>query len=326
MRHFRPGHTLAFALATALASVLVFAAPAVFADEDSKEESKDESKDKDKDRSESKEEAKAEGSVSLSPKGKKLGGTTDADSDHALYVGAFALGYLGASEIPFIQSATVGPGANNTVRLDATPTTINAPVIGMRYWISDLLGLDVGVGFRNYSGKVKQHIADLTPGQELETNIEQKDINQFGMMIHAGVPLALHAEKHWVFQVIPELNIGFSNGKMVDPAKGQYVPPNATPTYMNDVKFSGLRFDVGARAGAELHFGFIGVPNLSLQATVGLYLRYDSYKAKGGGSPGTTPSWPDTLSYERSNTTLGTSVQDAPWSIFTKTVSALYYF
>jgi hypothetical protein len=140
------------------------------------------------------------------------------------------------------------------------------------------------------------------------------------------VPLALHAEKHWVFQVIPEFNVGFSSGTMQDPAKGEYVPPNTTPVYLNDIKFSGLRFDVGARAGAELHFGFIGVPNLSLQATVGLYLRYDSYKAKGGGNPNGTPTWPDTLSYERSTMTVGTSVQDAPWSIFTKNVAALYYF
>jgi hypothetical protein len=327
MRQFRPGRSLAFGIATALASALLFAAPAAFAADDDKEESKEKSedKDKDKDKSESKEEGKADASVNLSSKGKKLGSTTDSDSDHAMYVGAFALGYLGASEIPFIETATVTQAAP-IVRLDATPTTLNAPVIGMRYWISDLLGIDAGIGFRNYSGSVKQHVADLTPGQELETNIEQKDVNQFGMLIHAGVPLALHAEKHWVFEVIPELNLGFSSGKMQDPAKGQYVPQGAAPTYMNDIKFSGLRFDVGARAGAELHFGFIGVPNLSLQATVGLYLRYDSYKAKGGGNPNGTPTWPDTLSYSRSNMTIGTSVQDAPWSIFTKNVAALYYF
>jgi hypothetical protein len=93
--------------------------------------------------------------------------------------------------------------------------------------------------------------------------------------------------------------------------------------YLNDIKLSGMRFDLGARAGTELHFGFIGVPNLSLQASIGLYLRYDKFQAKGGGlSDGTTPD----TAVSDTNMTWGTSVYDAPWSIFTKNVAALYYF
>ena len=39
---------------------------------------------------------------------------------------------------------------------------------------------------------------------------------------------------------------------------------------MSKTDFSGIRFDVGARTGFELFFGFIGIPELSLSATVGL--------------------------------------------------------
>ena len=331
MREFRLGRTLALGIATALASAVLFAAPAVWAGDDDKEESKEkgEDKDKDKDKSESKEDSKAEASVSLSPKGKKLSSTTDSDSDHAMYVGAFALGYMGASEIPFIETATVAPGANNTVRLNATTTTINAPVIGLRYWITDLLGIDAGIGFRNYSGSVKQHIADLTPNQELETNIEQKDVNQFGMLIHAGVPLALHAEKHWVFQVVPELNIGFSSGKMQDPAKGEYVPPHGRKSAdlheRRQVQRHAVRCRRARRRRAALRLHRRAQPLATGDDRALSPLRL--VQGQGRRQPERrTPTWPDTLSYERSQMTIGTSVQDAPWSIFTKNVSALYYF
>ena len=303
-------------LGMAGAAAVTFVAVPVFADDD---EPKDETKSEDT--SDTNAETKAEATATVSTKGKSLSSTTEADSDHAQYVGAFAIGYLGASEIPFVQNAAVVPG--QVITMNATATTLNAPVIGMRYWLSDLLGLDVGIGLRSYGGTITRHFADMT--NTVEQDVDEKKVNGFGMLIHAGVPLALHAEKHWTFEVIPELNVGFSSGTIQDPNKGAYVPPGSTPIYTNDIKLSGLRFDVGARAGTELHFGFIGVPNLSLQATVGLYFRYDKIKAKGGGNPDPNASTPDTA-YQESTVTWGTSVQDAPWSIFTKNVSALYYF
>ena len=76
--------------------------------------------------------------------------------------------------------------------------------------------------------------------------------------------------------------------------------------------------DVGARAGTEIQFGFIGIPELSLQAGVGLALSYDRVKATNK----TTPETSTTVSQTR----LGTSVGDNPWNIFTGNVAALYYF
>ena len=42
---------------------------------------------------------------------------------------------------------------------------------------------------------------------------------------------------------------------------------------------NGLLFNIGARVGAELHFGFIGVPELALQASIGVYLAYGQSSA-----------------------------------------------
>jgi hypothetical protein len=60
----------------------------------------------------------------------------------------------------------------------------------------------------------------------------------------------------------------------------------------------------------------MGVPQLSLVATVGLYIHDTSwgYSPPMGGSSG------------GQSLTVGTSVQNNPWSIFTDNISAVYYF
>ncbi|MBI5538210.1 MAG: hypothetical protein HY898_36145 [Deltaproteobacteria bacterium] len=321
MSGYRLSRIFASGLVGAVVSALVLTSASARAqDDEPKGESKSETK------SEAKGEAKTDGSVSLSTKGKALSSTTEADSDHAMYVGAFAVGYLGAADIPFVNAASVAyPQNGGVLTMTAEPAVVNAPVIGMRYWLSDLIGIDAGFGLATYSASVTQHYAVLN-GQSAgyETDVKTTAPSSLGMLLHAGVPLALHAEKHWVFEVIPEINFGFSSGTRKYEAG--FVDPAAQPPILrNDVKLSGMRFDIGARVGTEIHFGFIGVPNLALQAGVGLYLQMLSFKAKGGGNPDPNGATPDT-SYSGSSTTISTSVLDSPWSIFTKSVAALYYF
>ena len=87
--------------------------------------------------------------------------------------------------------------------------------------------------------------------------------------------------------------------------------------YRPRANLSGIRFDIGARAGGEVHFGFIGVPQLSLVATIGIGFRYESVKLSLSDN---------TISGSISGINFGTTVQDAPWAIFTNNISALYYF
>jgi hypothetical protein len=100
---------------------------------------------------------------------------------------------------------------------------------------------------------------------------------------------------------VPELNLGFAGGS-VDVAG------------MTN-KVSGFHLDVGARAGAEIHFGFINVPQLSLQGSVCLRLNMDSQSQTIMG-----------VDSSASQFNLGTTVGDNPWNIFTSNVAALYYF
>ncbi|HYP75995.1 MAG TPA: hypothetical protein VER12_08575 [Polyangiaceae bacterium] len=199
-------------------------------------------------------------------------------TDHALVVRHFGIGYMGRRTI------TINP---------AGPTTVDAPIIGVRYWLDPMIGIDAGVGLL-FSG------GSTTLG---DTSTDLQGYSVF--MLHGGVPLALAGSKHFSFQVIPELNFGIAGSKTA-PAMGGA---------SNDL--TGIHFDIGARAGGEIQFGFIGIPELSLQAGVGLAFNYDHSKSTpaGGGA-----------SASRNTTSLGTSVGNNPWNIFTSNIAALYYF
>jgi hypothetical protein len=120
-------------------------------------------------------------------------------------------------------------------------------------------------------------------------------------LIHGGVPLSLASAGHFSFQIVPELNLGFAG--------------SSSEIAGVDVSNSGFHLDVGARAGAEIHFGFMDVPQLSLQGGVGVRLNMDSTSAEAGDMEDTT-----------SNMSFGTTLNGNPWDIFTGNIAALYYF
>lgn len=197
------------------------------------------------------------------------------DNDHDAMIGHFAVGYLGARTVPF-------PGGN-----------LQAPVIGLRYWLDQMIGLDAGIGFYNDGGKNTQN------------NTSQDVASRTAVLIHAGVPLALSQGKHFSFQIVPEVNIGFSSQ--------DEKPPN------QEIKRSGSTIQVGARAGGELHFGFMGVPQLSLQGGVGLLFATQTTKTE-------TTAGNTTTTVENSSQVVSTTLNGQPWDIFTTSVAALYYF
>jgi hypothetical protein len=220
------------------------------------------------------------------------------ETDHAKMVGRFAVGYLGVAQLPLSGAALGGGG------LTLNRQNVPAPIVGARYWISDLLGIDVGLGMGLTGGSTETVNGAVTVSTDKQS--------AFGMGFHAGVPLALASGKHFTWMVIPELNFGFASGtiKFTPPPGGVAQP---------DIDLSGLLFDVGARAGAEVHFGFIGVPELSLQASIGLRFRREQIKAK------TNVNNVEVSTSDGTNS-MGTTVQDSPWGIFTNTLSAFYYF
>jgi hypothetical protein len=204
------------------------------------------------------------------------------DSDHDMQVGTLGVGYLGRRSmlVGVASGATDGTTGAIGVR------DVDAPVIGIRYWIDDFIGIDAGLGFG----------IDNESGSAGGTDLDFPSATAF--IIHGGIPLSLADEGHFSFQIVPELNVGFGSWSL-DP----------------DQDGSGFHIDVGARAGAEIHFGFIGIPKLSLQGSVGVFLASDSVSADNAGADA-----------DGSRLTIGTSVYDNPWNIFQSNVAALYYF
>jgi hypothetical protein len=204
------------------------------------------------------------------------------NSEHDQFVGTLAIGYLGRRDM--VVGCNSGISTQPGEACAGGSQTVNAPVIGVRYWISDLLGIDAGLGMavNSLSG----------------SNVGARP-SSTAFILHGGVPLALASAGHFTFEIIPELNFGFSHWSQDGAGSG-----------------SGLHLDIGARAGAEIHFGFIGIPQLSLQGTIGLALAYDTASISPPGGP----------TARQSEVAFGTSVQDNPWNIFTSNVAALYYF
>jgi hypothetical protein len=219
----------------------------------------------------------------------------DPTSDHEKVVGHIGVGYFGFTNV---RIAT-GPG-NAT----GTPSeTIPAPTIGVRYWLGEKMGLDLGIGI-GFSGGSSEAV-----GGTATQSIDQASKTAFAF--HGGVPLVFAHQKHYKFLLVPELNVAVASSTLQAPSA-----PGA-PTNP-EISLSGFHIDVGARIGAEVHFGFIGVPQLSLQASVGLLARRDSWKASADIN-GTT------VSSSQGVTAFGTTVQADPWAIFVNNISAIYY-
>ncbi len=209
--------------------------------------------------------------------------TAYGDSDHAQMVHRFAVGYMG----------------RQTMTLGNARTPVAAPVIGGRYWLDQMIGIDAGLGL-NFSGG-----STSVDGPGVSQDNDKAGLTVF--LIHVGVPLSLADMNHFSFQVVPEANVGFASTGDQDPDPA------------DEVTDSGFHLSVGARAGAEIHFGFMGIPQLSLQGDVGLYLQTET------GTTETTTGGATTEQKDTS-TTVGTTLGPDPWDLFTGSISALYYF
>jgi len=208
------------------------------------------------------------------------------NSDHVNVVGHLGIGYLGRRSM---QIADPGSPVG-------APTPVDAPVIGVRYWFNPMLGIDAGLGLSFTGGSVTP-----TGGDEIDK------VGSTIFILHSGVPLAPASTDHCSFQVVPELNLGFASA-------------SETLAPAPDNELSGFNLDVGARAGAEIHYGFIVIPQLALQAGVGLAFAMDRVSASNPGGDDPAEEAKD------STTTFGTTVAGNPWDIFTGNISALYYF
>jgi hypothetical protein len=215
------------------------------------------------------------------------------DSDHSAMVGNFGIGFFGVTGVPI----ALAPSPPQMADPGTWAEEVYAPTIGVRYWLSDLLGIEGGLGIGISSGSQETQTA-------AGTTIVSDPPSATAFALHAGLPLALAHSGHFVFEVVPELNFGFSTGTVYG------------ATAAEDVDVGGILFQMGARAGAEIHFGFIDIPQLALQGSIGLFIDYEGRSADFG----------DGSSTSSSGFSIGTSWGDDPWDLFTGSLAAIYYF
>jgi hypothetical protein len=157
------------------------------------------------------------------------------------------------------------------------------------------------MGFSTSSGVRKDDI----PGNE-----NAHDTTMWNMAFEAGVPLSLFDGDHYAFLVIPELYLGYSTGRTKDDLN--------FPTDQG-VKQAAWAFGGGVSAGAEVQFGFIGIPHLSLQGSVGLQATYWSAMIE-------TVEGGELVRRNYQTFNAGTANYNEPWDLFIGSVAALYYF
>jgi hypothetical protein len=216
------------------------------------------------------------------------GGNDDDDdaSDHLDHaVGHVAVGWLGFQGLPY-------PGPAGSIDL---------ATVGARIWFSPLLGLDVGLGFHFSTGSTEIDIRGGPADGVTVTDAPQT----VAFALHAGLPLAIYHGRHYKFLIIPEIDLGVGTGD-----DGGLT------------NLSSFAFSVGGRAGAEIHFGFMGVPELSLQASIGLGLTFASVSVD---SCESAACMVNTITTQ-SQFALRTIELNEPWDIIGGTVAAFYYF
>lgn len=206
-------------------------------------------------------------------------------TDHARVTGSVGFGWFGVSEIP----------------LGELDQAVAAPAIGVRWWISERIGADLGIGLAILSD-------ESSTAQDGATVFDRNGPSTVAFLLHLGAPIAVHAGRHYTLLVVPELNIGFGRSEVTSDQSGDVADPVT-------VERSGLRFDLGGRVGAEIQFGFIGIPELALEGSVGLFFTRLSARVEQGATV-----------EEASSSQLTTTAFNSPWDFFRSSVAARYYF
>lgn len=199
----------------------------------------------------------------------------DGTTDHDKVVGKFGVGYLGQFDVPLAAE------------------TRATQIIGVRYWMQDSLALTGGIGFFTGSSTVTQRTGGTT--------VETEGPAGTAFSLKAGAAFALAKGKHYTFVIEPQALFGYATRTI----------KTSTP----ETEQSGLAFALGATAGAEIQFGFMGIPELALVASVGAAFDTRSGKSKQGDNE-----------TSQSATTVSTFTLANPWNIFAGNVAAIYYF
>jgi hypothetical protein len=229
---------------------------------------------------------------------------TSGPTDHSIVVNRMGLRYFGPTSLAALGDNGMAGGSG----------TLHT--VGARYWLSPGLAIEGGLGFGFRSGG---RTTTTTAGAGT-TNTSADIPNFFGIGAHIALPIMMAEAKHLVVHFDPFLSLHYGRSAIT-----------TTPSSdeQNDTTLNALRLTLGANATAEVQFGFLGIPQLGLQASLGVALAYQSGSmntvrttTRAGQQPRTETTVSESLF------TVGTTVgpQYGLADIITGSISAVYYF
>jgi len=209
--------------------------------------------------------------------------STAGPTDHSLVIGRLGLAYFGSTGMPVLSGGNtgvpyngvdglgeqglnlVGPASTFMVNVNGRAQTFTAQgtsnlrlhTVGARYWLNGGLALEGGLSIGFSAGS---RSGTTTSGGGSFSGSEDNP-NGFGIGFVFGVPIMLSESKHLSIHLDPTLSLSYASSS---------IDRSNTVTDSSSSVF----FGVGANMTAEIQFGFIGIPQLAIQARMGLMLNY----------------------------------------------------
>jgi hypothetical protein len=213
------------------------------------------------------------------------------------------IGFFGASLIdePFV-------GISPQFGTAFVQQALSVPLIGARWWTPlsagplKRVGVELAGGVASVSGSRAMLNGNLQLGNDTDVHL--------GWGLHLGVPLAIASTEHTVVFLSPEYRF---TSNTVTPAGSVPLNPGQHPGLVAGA----IANDLSLRAGLEVFFGFLGLPNLSIEGSVRLGVRWLETTSLPNGQLG--PAVVD------DSTKVNSSLSNNVFDLFTGSVAAKFY-
>lgn len=202
---------------------------------------------------------------------------SELPTDHSAVVGHWGIGYLGSSQVSVLAQK---PDESNPLPL--SPVDLHS--VGVRYWMSPKVGVEFGAA-------VGTGMASTSISKGNTTSTEESP-GYLAFEVQAGLPVIVAETRHLAFHIAPFLAYRRASSSLTV----------TTGSDSAGIKLTDQTFQAGANLTAEWQFGFIGLPELGLQARLGVAVVRQAVGIALS-SNGTVVS-----EYERATTRFGTSV------------------
>ena len=175
---------------------------------------------------------------------------------------------------------------------------VSVPMLGIRWWTPvPWLGLEFGIGAMVSAAATDVPTANGSNIMDGPTTTE--------LLFHFSAPLAIASTEHTIVFIAPEFRIGRSTESTGDTRN----------------PLLSMNYDISLKAGVEVFFSIINLPNLSLEAGVRAGLVHEIRTFPVG-----APLGGPIQEGRRTETRFATSLVANPWDLFTSTLAARYYF